>query len=260
MTQSAGRTDIDIKAFDSADVLPSFPGPLFRYRHGTELRLNVTQRIPSRSGEDAEVTYADEVLRQDVHCIPAYELDPAECHLLDLTFIPIVLVVEGNTMGVDTPQALVADGNAVGIPGDILQSLVHTAYGSNAVHHPRFGEASLSDALWDLHRRCESLHILGPEHLAHGLDREEERLLAPFFHELWKVLPLAICIHSATGHDAVQVRCGWKDRLLPHVWSRAVMPMRRDFPSAKALSVPHAAVNNALYASRILPRTKGFSS
>ena len=30
--------------------------------------------------------------------------------------------------GVNTPYALVADGDAVRIPGDILQSLVHAAY------------------------------------------------------------------------------------------------------------------------------------
>lgn len=117
------------KASGSADCLPGLSLAMSPYRFRSEFRLQVREFAPVAWSEEAEVAYADEAFGKDVLGVSAHELDSGERHLPVRTLVAVVLVFEGDCVIVHGLDAVVADGDAVGVSCDVLKGLVHTADG-----------------------------------------------------------------------------------------------------------------------------------
>ena len=203
---AAVRAEAHHQAACCRDVFPAFTGTV-PGSHGrvAQLHLQSRQHLPVAGGQDAVVTDVDEAVREDVLGVAPYELHTAEGHLLDLAVIAVVLILEGDAVITHGADAPVPDGHAVGVAGEVLQRALRPADRRFGIDHPGLGEAFLADGLRYLLYGREFRHELGPEHVAEGLHREEERLL-PAVLDLRKRLPLPRGqAPSAAWHDAVQV-------------------------------------------------------
>ena len=87
-------------------------------------------------GEEAEVTDADEGGGKDVKEEPAHELHGGEDHHPGAIPVVPVPVAEGDASAGDGDEAVVGDGDAVGVAAEVVESSVGTIEGRPTVDHP----------------------------------------------------------------------------------------------------------------------------
>jgi|TARA_B100000959_G_scaffold239242_1_gene259741 hypothetical protein len=79
---------------------------------------------PAAVGKKAVMPHAHQAFRQDVQQEMPNELFAAQDHLPVPRCLPVILVAEGHCLFVDLLQTCIADGNAAGIPGQIVDHAV----------------------------------------------------------------------------------------------------------------------------------------
>ena len=87
-------------------------------------------------GEQAEVADAHEAFWQHVKEEAAQELRSLESHGTLPAAMGIVLPSEGDLLAVESDQAVVGDGDAVGVTAEIAQHLRGSAHGLLGIDHP----------------------------------------------------------------------------------------------------------------------------
>ena len=92
--------------------------------------------IAEAIGEQAEVADADEAPGQHVEEEAAQELGCVESHDALLSSVGIVLVAEGDVFTVEVEQAVVGDGDAMGIAAQITQHTRRVAERRLGVDNP----------------------------------------------------------------------------------------------------------------------------
>ena len=155
---------------------------------------------------------AHEAIGQDVEQEAAKELHGIEGHHLLAVVIAVVLVVEANAASVEGDQAVLGDGDAVGIASQIGKNLSGAAEGRLRVDDP-FGSACLHQRRSDIDMSNTGAQlVISPYGVAEKLEeavpeqaREdaygEEELLVRYGSEA----PV-VNREPAAGNDAVQVR------------------------------------------------------
>ena len=174
-------------------------------------------------GQKAVVPHFSKMRRQDMQAEPPEKLRTIQCHFLFPCAISIILVGKADGILSDVQDAVVGNGNAVGVPGQVLHHLLGPGERFFGVGHPclrieRFFPAVIraafvGEASWQGQQalfQCETelMHEEGPEHLFHSRYRVKETGIAPF----WE-LPLAIFTQASTGHDAMDM--GVQRQVLP---------------------------------------------
>jgi hypothetical protein len=87
-------------------------------------------------GEQSEVADADQAFRQHVKQISAQELIGGNGHDLVLAAVGIVLPTERDAMVFEGHQALVGDGDAMGVAGQVVENMVGTTEGRLGIDDP----------------------------------------------------------------------------------------------------------------------------
>jgi hypothetical protein len=89
-------------------------------------------------GQQAEVPYPDKASRQDMEEEPADKLLGLEQHDLLAVMVRIISPEEGNLAVPDGEEAVIADGDSVGISTQVLQDPLGASEGRFAIDHPFF--------------------------------------------------------------------------------------------------------------------------
>jgi hypothetical protein len=89
-------------------------------------------------GQQAEVPYPDKASRQDMEEEPADKLLGLEHHGLLAVMVCIISPEEGNLAVPDGEEAVIADGDSVGISTQVLQDPLGAIEGRFAIDHPFF--------------------------------------------------------------------------------------------------------------------------
>ena len=87
--------------------------------------------------EQAKVADADEALRQDVQEKATEEFIDVERQRADLTPVPIVLPPKRDRVVGDGDEPVIGDGDAVGVPREVVQHVGRAAKGRLRIDHPR---------------------------------------------------------------------------------------------------------------------------
>ena len=87
-------------------------------------------------GEQAVVSDAHEAFWQDVEEEAAQELGCLELHDALLTAVGVILPAEADVFSVEADQAVVGDGDAMGVAAEITQHMFRTAEGRSYVDDP----------------------------------------------------------------------------------------------------------------------------
>ena len=87
-------------------------------------------------GEEAERADADKAAGQDVEQEAAQELLRSERHHSLLVTVGIILPTESNLVMVESHEAVVGDGHAMGVAGEIAEHRMGTAEGGLGVDDP----------------------------------------------------------------------------------------------------------------------------
>src|ERR1019366_6409102 len=90
----------------------------------------------SAVGEEAEVADADQAFGQDMDQKAAQELIGGNGHDLVLAAVGIVLPTEGDAMVFESYEAMVGDGDAMGIAGEVVENMFGAAEGRLGVNAP----------------------------------------------------------------------------------------------------------------------------
>ena len=115
--------------------------------------------------EHVEEHAPDELGRRQRHGLLAGRAGPA-----------VVLVAEAHAAVVEAAQALVADGDAVGVTAEVVEDLLGTGEGSLRVDHP-FGLAGRAEVLGEAPGVVEGVQPAGEAQLA-GLEGVLQRVEA----------------------------------------------------------------------------------
>jgi len=89
-------------------------------------------------GQQAEVPYPDKASRQDMEEEPADKLLGLEQHGLLAIMVRIISPEEGNLPIPDGEEAVIADGDSVGISTQVLQDPLDASEGRFTIDHPFF--------------------------------------------------------------------------------------------------------------------------
>jgi len=138
----ADRTGQDIDATDpEQSFLPGFRPDLF-FGYGfipsEELPTDAEVVFSVSVGQQAEVPYPDKASRQDMEEEPADKLLGLEYHGLLAVMVRIISPEEGNLAVADGEEAVIADGDSVGISAQVLQDPLDASEGPFAIDHPFF--------------------------------------------------------------------------------------------------------------------------
>jgi hypothetical protein len=87
-------------------------------------------------GQEPERADADKAARQDVEQETAQELLRTERHHSLLISVGIILPVESNLVVLKGHEAMVGDGHAMGVAGEIAEHMMRTAAGGLGVDNP----------------------------------------------------------------------------------------------------------------------------
>jgi hypothetical protein len=108
-------------------------------RHGLVGEQALTEGQESGApaiGQEAERADADKAARQDVEQEAAQELLRTERHHSLLITVGIILPTESNLVMLESQEAMVGDGYAMGIAGEIAEHMMGTAEGGLGVDDP----------------------------------------------------------------------------------------------------------------------------
>ena len=165
--------------------------------------------------QDTVMSHSAESVWQDMQTKAPQELAPFELHNLLLTFLPVVLVAESDLLVIDSDDAVVADGDLVGIPAQVFDHSSRSAERGFCVNDPIL-LVSLLSPLSDgmLSNRCmgwhleasqspccqESLEIDILKNNTHSPDRKKKPCLSG------RLLPMLSLVEPTCGHDAMNMR------------------------------------------------------
>jgi hypothetical protein len=89
-------------------------------------------------GEQTIVADVHEALGENVEKEASEELDGVQVHAALATPVSIVFPVEAHLAIVKAEEALVGDGNPVGVASEVLEHLLGTTEGRLGIDHPGF--------------------------------------------------------------------------------------------------------------------------
>ena len=146
------------------------------------------------------------------------ELGGGERHLSLLVAARVILPAEGDALAIESQQAMIADGNTVGVPAEVAQHLASAAESWLGIDDPvlpkqraeksqkqlglfqrRVGRRELQFLLAE--RPLETVHEFAPKHPAENLPGQEERVLGT--HPAGSIRG-----QTARRDDTVNVRMG----------------------------------------------------
>src|ERR1035437_4550493 len=137
----------------------------FRNRHAQQLAASVQFFFPEAIALEAVIADAEEAMRQNMEQKTTDEFLCGKGHRSLLAMVPIILVSEAHLTVFDVQQAMIGDGDAMGVATDVIQHLFWSGEGTLGIDHP-FG----------LPYRFEIASKLAV--IAKSLDRGEEVQLA----------------------------------------------------------------------------------
>jgi hypothetical protein len=136
------RTGQDIDATDPEQLfLPGLrPDFFFGYSFSTfeDLPTEAEVVFSVSVGQQAEVTYSNKASGQDMEEEPADKLLGLEPHGFLAVLVLIISPTEGNLTVPDGEEAVIADGDSVGISTQVLQDPLGAIEGRFAIDHPFF--------------------------------------------------------------------------------------------------------------------------
>jgi hypothetical protein len=139
LTDRAGQ---DIDATDPEQLfLPGLRLDFFfdsRFIPSEELPTDAEVVFSVSVGQQAEVTYPDKASGQDMEEEPADKLFGLEPHGFLAVLVLIISPTEGNLTVPDGEEAVIADGDSVGISTQVLQDPLGAIEGRFAIDHPFF--------------------------------------------------------------------------------------------------------------------------
>ena len=167
-------------------------------------------------GEQAKVADPDEALRQDVQQKAAQEFIDSEHQGADLAPVSIILPPKRDGLVGDGDEPVIGDGDAVGVPGEVVQHVARAAKGRLRIDHPRLaieGSEPRAKGRFGGERRerarkvqvalCKGVTQTGDEFPAKDLaqylhgEKEGRTRVDP---------PRSVWGQSAGGHDTVDMR------------------------------------------------------
>ena len=168
--------------------------------------------LPGAVGEDAEVPNADKVLGDDVEQEAADELLGRQRHDVHAVTVAVVFPAKAHDTGLEIGEAVVGEGDAVGVAPEVLEHLLGTGEGGLGVDHPvllaegseprgegaRGGEHVGESERPRSRGTIEGLEVLGAEDHGERPNGEEEPGLG-------RNPPGAVGRQGAPGDDAVQM-------------------------------------------------------
>ena len=111
-------------------------GPTEAWLHAEQRAAALERSGTAAVGEEAEVADADQAFGQDMDEKAAQELLGGNGHDLVLAAVSIVSPAEGDAMVLESHEAMVGDGDALGIAGQVVEDMFSTAEGWLGVNDP----------------------------------------------------------------------------------------------------------------------------
>ena len=142
---------------------------------------------------------ADKPLWQYMHGKPSYKFFVRQWEQVLFTTFPVVLGREGHLAVIDILDAVVTYRDLMRVSTKIFDDLLGTEEGAFAIYYPSLLEEPVIEMLGQFKLFPESGHEPCPEHLCHGLYREQEPATA------LGVLPFTAMSGATTRYDAVQM-------------------------------------------------------
>ena len=105
-------------------------------RHAEQRAAAFERSTSSAVGEEPEVANAHQSVRQNMKQETAQELMSGNSHDLLLTAVSIVSPAERDSLVLEGHEAMVGDGHAMGIAGQVVEHMVGAAKGWLGVDHP----------------------------------------------------------------------------------------------------------------------------
>jgi len=137
-------------------------------------------------GKEAKVANAMETIRQTVEQEAANELVYFEAHDLLLAIIRVVSVAEGDPAVLETQDAMVGDGDAMGVGAEVGEHALGSRKGRLGVNDPvdasqrvaERGNRGVVAELSAFEGLAEAVEELGPEHLGQGSHGKEKAFVS----------------------------------------------------------------------------------
>lgn len=169
---------------------------------GQQQRSTLAQLFAAPVAENTVVADFDESVGQNVEQEPSHELKDVQAHRSGMVVVTRCSVPEPNVCVVVGDQAMVRDGNAVGVPTQIGHDVFGIVERRLAVDDPFFPvevvqEPGIECQLSAPKQMPEFVEELAAKEPRHHLDRQEEIISCRF--------PPAICCQAPTGDDTVHV-------------------------------------------------------
>ena len=95
--------------------------------------------LPASVGQKAVVADAHESMREDVEKKTTDEFPGGKAHLPLHAAMGVILPGEGHVIAFQAHKALVGDGDAMRVAGEVSENLLRSTKGRLAVDHPRLG-------------------------------------------------------------------------------------------------------------------------
>jgi len=212
VTGMAPGTEEDVVAGDAEEQLvPGFLGVgdwIWVGGSSEELLTEGEELFAAVVGQEPIVSDAHESGGEEVEQEAPQELGGVEGQVLDLVAMGTIPPAERDVAVVDGIEAVVGDGDAVGVATEVAEDLVGAGERRLAVDHPllarRLAQPRVAIATWaaeaaGIEGPFEELEELAAEDLGEDTDEEEEPGLGgdP---------SLALGAEAATGDDAVEMR------------------------------------------------------
>ena len=105
-------------------------------RHAEQRAATFERSTPSAVGEESEVADAHQSAGQNVKQETAQELMSGNSHDLLLAAVSIVPPAEGDAIVLEGHEAMVGDGDAMGVAGQVVEHMFGAAKGWLGVDHP----------------------------------------------------------------------------------------------------------------------------
>lgn len=188
---------------------------------------------PAAIGEETELPDAHEASRENVLAEAAQELDAGYGHLPLLVPVRVILPAERDLVTVEGQQAVIADGDAMGVPPEVTKHAAGRPQRRFRVYDPlltkecieEVGESAWlrepgnwagEDQLSSSKSAAQSLHEFGSEHRARTATGRKNGYLGRI-QRWW----------SGENPPAgmTQCTCGCKSRFCPHVCRMLMKPI-----------------------------------
>ncbi len=190
--------------------------PFFDLRHAEQTAAHSELFLAVTVAQKPVIANAPETVWQDVQQETPDKFLGAQGHRFDLIASAIVFPLEPDLIIFDVEQAVIGDGNAVGIAAHVIEHLLRSGERGFGIDDPiavfqAFHMSAERRPLLQRFERAEELKFVGIECSLDGLQKEpaEQRGQDPDRQEEVRSAgnpAIAAERWSATGHDAMQVR------------------------------------------------------